>query len=170
MEAIRTLNQELIAKTKALAEETHQLVEVEKAKTNLVTKLAALREQMEKARADAMAEFRISQPFFNACDVYCDEEFEDCLKQVKAIHPNLDLSQIAIDDTVLPMPRGEDTISDETVDFVHTIEQEVEIDGMVIAQPALCDPNRIVISFAENPTTADDLPIVNPNVPDAPSS
>ena len=55
MEAIRTLNQELIAKTKALAEETHQLVEVEKAKTNLVTKLAALREQMEKARADAVS-------------------------------------------------------------------------------------------------------------------
>ena len=92
LEVVCSLNQELTTKTKALAEETHQLVEVEKAKTNLVTKLAALREQMEKARADAMAEFRISQPFFNACDVYCDEEFEDCLKQVKAIHPNLDLS------------------------------------------------------------------------------
>ena len=91
-EAIYTLNQELTAKTKVLTEETHRLEEAEKAKTNLATKLAALHEQMEKARADVMAKFRISQPFFNACGVYYGDGFEDCLKQVKAAYPNLDLS------------------------------------------------------------------------------
>ena len=99
----------------------------------MAMELASLCEQMKKARANVVAEFHIFQPFFDACGIYYGERLEDCLKQVRVAHPNLDLSQIAIDDTVLPTPRGEDTISDETVDFVHTIEQEVEIDGMVIA-------------------------------------
>ena len=43
-EVIRTLNQELTTKTKAFVEETHRLVEAEKAKTNLAMELAALRE------------------------------------------------------------------------------------------------------------------------------
>ena len=91
-EAIRTLNQELTAKTKALAEETRRVKEAKKAKTNLATELASLCEQMEKARADAMVEFHISQPFFNAYGIYYGEGFEDYLKQVRVAHPNLDLS------------------------------------------------------------------------------
>ena len=58
MEAIRTLNKELTTKTKAL--ETRRFEEVGKANTNLATELASLREQMEKAKADAVAEFRAS--------------------------------------------------------------------------------------------------------------
>jgi len=77
---------------------------------------------MEKARAYAVAEFHISQPFFNVCGIYYDDGFEDCLKQVKAVHPNLDLSQIAIDDTVPPTPGGKDTVNDETVDSIDTVE------------------------------------------------
>ena len=133
LEAVCTLNQELTAKTKAFAEETHRLVEAEKAKTNLATELAALYEQMEKARANAVVEFRISQPIFDACGIYNGDGFEDCLKQVKAAYPNLDFSQIVIDDTVLLMPGGDDTISDETVDSVHMVEQEVkDTNGVVI--------------------------------------
>lgn len=60
LEAVCSLNQELTTKTKGLAEETHQLKKAEKAKTNLATELVALREQLEKARADAVAKFRIS--------------------------------------------------------------------------------------------------------------
>ena len=51
-----------------------------KAKTNLATELVAPHEQIEKARADAMAEFWISQPFFDACGVYYGNVFEDYLK------------------------------------------------------------------------------------------
>ena len=53
------------------------------------------------------------------------------------------------------MPRGEDTVNKETVDSVHTVEQEVETDDMVITQPA---------------PTVDVLPVVNPTVPNAPLS
>ena len=124
----------MTAKTKALTEKTCWLEEMEKAKTNLATELAALHEQMEKAKADIVAEFRIFQPFFDACGVYYGDGFEDCLKQVRDAYPNLDLSQIVIDNTIPPMPKGDDTVSDETVDSIHMIEQDVkEADGMVIA-------------------------------------
>ena len=79
-ETVYTLNKELTTKTKALAEKTRRLEEAKKAKTNLATKLASIREQMKKARADTVAEFRISQPFFDACDVYYSKGFKDCLK------------------------------------------------------------------------------------------
>lgn len=44
----------------ALAKETHQREEAEKARINLATELDALREQMEKTKGDAVAEFQVS--------------------------------------------------------------------------------------------------------------
>nr|POE62467.1 hypothetical protein CFP56_26398 [Quercus suber] len=159
---------ELMAKTKVLAKETHRLEEAEKAKTNLVIELAALRKQMEKAKANAMVEFRISQPFFDACGIYYGDEFEDCLKQVRAAYPNLDLSQIVIDDIVSLMLEGDDIVSNEIIDFIHTVEQEVkDIDSVVIAQPTSDGPDAVVVSSAENPTTVEGLPTVNPTAPNA---
>lgn len=67
---------------------------MEKAKTNLTTKLAGLREQMDRAKADAVAEFQVSQPFSDTCDVFYGNGFDDCLKQVETAYPDLDLSQI----------------------------------------------------------------------------
>lgn len=162
LEAVCTLNQELTAKTKALAEETQRLEEVEKAKTNLATELTAFHEQMEKARADAMVEFRISQPFFNACGVYYGDEFKDCLKQVKFAYPNLDLSQIVINDIISPTPRGDDTVNDETIDFAHTVKKVVkQAEDVGIAQLAPNGPDIVVVLSAKNPATTDGLPAVN---------
>lgn len=173
-EAVRTLNKELMAKSTMLAEETLQLEEVEKAKTNLATELAALLEQVEKARVDAMAEFRISQPFFDACGVYYGERFKDCQKQVRAAYPNLDLSQITIDDTVLLMPVGDDTVNDEIVNSIHTVDQEVrDIDDVVIAQPVLKGPDAGMLLFVVDLMTANGLSALNPitlDAPDAPLS
>ena len=166
-EVVCTLNQELTTKTKALAKKTHRLEEAKKAKTNLATEVASLREQKERARVDAVAEFCISQPFFDPCGIYYGEGFEDCLKQVRAAHPNLNLSQITIDTIVPPTFEGEDTVSDETVDSIHTIKEEVETNDVVIAQPAPGGPDGLP---TENPTTTNGLPIVNPPVPDAPLS
>ena len=80
-----------------------------------------------------MAEFRISQPFFDVCGIYYGEGFEDCLKQVRAAHPNLNLSQITINTTVPPTFKGEDTVNDETVESIHMVEEEVETNDVVIA-------------------------------------
>ena len=64
----------------ALVEETRQREEAEKAKTNQAMELTALRDQMVKAMVNAVVEFRVSQPFFNTCDVYYGDGFNDCLK------------------------------------------------------------------------------------------
>jgi len=74
---------------------------------------------------------------------------------VRATHPDLNLSQIAIDTSVSLMPRGEDTVIDETVDSTHIVEQEVEINDVVIAQPA---PGGLDGLLSKNPTTIDGLP------------
>ena len=60
--------------------------------------LTALLGQVETARADAMKEFKASQPFIDSCAVYNGNEFENCLKQVKSIYPHLDLSKVTMDD------------------------------------------------------------------------
>lgn len=66
-----------MAKTTALVEETCQLAKAEKERTNLVTKLAALREQMKKAKAKDVAGFRTSQPYFDACSAYYGDRFDN---------------------------------------------------------------------------------------------
>ena len=71
---------ELMAKLTLLKEETRRQEEVEKMNTNLTTELAALCKQMDKAKADAVAAFQISQPFFDKCSVFYGEGFGDCLK------------------------------------------------------------------------------------------
>ena len=68
---------------------------------------------METARADAVKEFKASQPFIDSYSVYYGDGFENCLKQVKSIYPHLDLSKITMDDPLLSTPAN-DTILDET--------------------------------------------------------
>lgn len=78
--------------------------------------------------------FEFPKPFFYACSAYYDDRFDYCLKQVRVVYPDLDLSQIIIDDIVSPTPSGEDAISNDTDDSVHIIEQEVkDTDGMAVA-------------------------------------
>lgn len=83
-DVVCTLNQELTTKLALLAEETHPREEVEKAKTNLMTELAALREQMDKAKVNAVAEFCVSQPFFDVCGVFYGDGFGDCLNKLES--------------------------------------------------------------------------------------
>nr|POE81231.1 hypothetical protein CFP56_47455 [Quercus suber] len=92
IEVVYTLNKKLTTMLAKLKEESCLKEEAKKAKTNLMMELTILYEQIDKAKADTMAKFRVSQPFFDACGVYYGDEFNDCLKQVGAAYPNLDLS------------------------------------------------------------------------------
>ena len=126
-----------MAVTEKMNEESGLRKEAQKVKAGMVIELSTLCEQMEKAKADVVAEFRASQSFINACTVYYDDEFKDCLKQVRSVHPNLDLSKISLDN---PMPMtlvGGDTIDEESNDSIHTKEHVPKNDDVVIAQPAL---------------------------------
>ena len=117
------MNTKLMAKLTLIKEETCRCEEAEKEKTNMTMELAA---------------FRVSQPFFDECGVFYGDEFVDCLKQVEVIYPDLDLSQIAIDDIISPTPGENDTVSDEIDISIHTVEQEVkDLDVEVVIQPAL---------------------------------
>ena len=77
----------------------------------------ALCGKVETARADAVTDFRALQLLIDAYAVYYGDRFEDCLKQVKSVFPNLDLSKVTIDDPLLTTPAGGGTVSEETDDF-----------------------------------------------------
>lgn len=98
-----------------------------------------LREQTEKAKADAIVEFRASQPFIDSCAIYYGDGFKDCLKQVGSVYPNLDLSKIYMEDLLPTTPAGGDSFSEKTNNFTHT-EQDPKDDGVVLAQPTVEGP------------------------------
>lgn len=66
--------------------------------------------------------------------------FEDCLKQIATLYLNLNLSIVVIDDTVLPMLGGTNTIINEADGVVYLVEGEVkelahaEIDGQNVPE------------------------------------
>ena len=132
-------------------------MEAEKAKTKLATELTALHKQVDKTKVDVVAEFQVLQPFFDACGTYYGYRFDDCLKQVQSVYPDLDLSQIIIDDTTLPTPREDDADSSKTNDSAHTVEWEVKDDDMIITQPAPKGPIAPIVS-----STVDPLPECGP--------
>lgn len=151
-----------------LREESCLREEAEKAKTNLTTELTTLREQMDKAKDDAVAEFWVSQPFFDVCNAYYDGKFDDCLKQVGAAYPDLNLSQIAIDDTMPLTPGRDDIVNDVTIDSVHTVEQEAkDTDGVVIAKLALEGLRVVVAPSAMDSSPADGASTVHSAAIDA---
>ena len=63
-----------------------------------------------------MVDFKASQSFIDACAIYYGEGFDDCLKQVGSVYPNLDVSKISMDDPVPTTPAGGDTVSEKTND------------------------------------------------------
>ena len=67
-----------------LKEETRLKEEAEMAKANLMTELTTFHKKIDKAKVVTMAEFRVSQPFFNPCGAYYGDGFDECLKQVEA--------------------------------------------------------------------------------------
>ena len=89
-----------------------QVEELTKANFNLTTELTALHERVDKAKADAMEEFKNSQPFFNELGVQYSEGFEGFCKQTVLLFPGLDFSSIQIDTTIPITPGGGDRAID----------------------------------------------------------
>lgn len=118
-------------------------------------------------KAYAVAEFRVSQPFLNACGDYYGVGFNNYLKQVESVYPDLDLSQIAIDDTVSLTPWGDDTVSKESNDSVHI---ELKDNGVVITQPILEGPVAPVVSSVMDSFVECGQNVMNLTATDAPLS
>lgn len=101
------------------------------------------------AKADAIAKFRASQPFINACKVYYGDGFDNFLKQVGSIYLDFDLSRISMEDSLLTTPTSGDIVSEETDNSIHT-EQDPKDDSVVLVQPALEGPVAPVASSVED--------------------
>ena len=85
-EAIRTLNKELTVVTVKLKLESILRDKAQKTKENLEVELTSICGQVEMAKADAITEFKASQPFIDACAIYYGDRFEDFLKQVRSVY------------------------------------------------------------------------------------
>ena len=87
------------------------------------------------ARANAVTEFKASQPFIDSCTVYYGDGFEDYLKQVKSVYSYLDLSKVSMDDPMPSTPAG-DTIFEDSDDSTQ-LKRDPKNNGVVLAQPAV---------------------------------
>ena len=143
-DAVCTLNNEL-------KETKGKLEEVGSQKEMLQKELLTLREQVEKAGADAITEFKASQSFIDSCADYYGTGFDDCLKQVVSAFPELDLSGITMEEFVPSTPAG-DTVAYDGDD--------PKDDSVILAQPATnplvpsSNPS-VEILDVENPPTQD---------------
>ena len=116
--------------------------------------LIAICGQVETARADAITEFKASHLFIDACVVYYGDEFKDCLKQVRSVYPNLNLSKVTMDDPLPTTPTRDDTVSEEIDDSTES-ERDPKDDGVVLAQPVVEGPIIPLASSADDPPAHD---------------
>ena len=130
--ALRMLNKEVTTLTKKLKGKAYLQEKMQEEKMNLEAELTAIYGQVETAKADAITEFKASQPFIDACTVYYGDRFEDCLKQVRFIYPNLDLSKVTMDD-LLPTTLVDGEIISEEIDDSTQSEWDLKDDGVVLA-------------------------------------
>ena len=59
--------------------------------------ISQLREQVCQAKENKTIEFRNSNDFLTKLSDCYDDKFQECLCQVKALYPNLDVSQVSLD-------------------------------------------------------------------------
>ena len=89
-----------------------KLGEAEDQQKKLEEEVSSLRAQVETVGTDAVQKFKTTQSFIDSCADYYGTCFDDCLKQVASIYPELDLSGITMDASVPMTPAG-NTIADK---------------------------------------------------------
>ena len=150
-EVVCTLNNEL-------KEVRGKLEEADYQKEKLQHEVMALREKVETAGTNTVQKFKASQSFINSCANYYGTGFDDCLKQVASVFPELDLSRITMDDEGDGFPASNLPPKDNSV--------------IVLAQPATnplhtpaSNPPTVFV-VVENPKSQKD----DENTTDAPTT
>ena len=90
--------------------------------------ISMLREQVRRAKEDGKTEFRNSDGFLNElCNCY-NNGFQECLHQVKALHPSLDVSQVSLDNVAWSPTR---TFNQEDTDEILMADPmpNIQVDG-----------------------------------------
>ena len=111
-----------------------KLGEAGRQQEKLEGELTTLCVQVETAGTDAVQKFKTTQSFIDSCAEYYSIGFDDCLKQVAPVYPELDLSGITLDDPVPMTPAG-DTVADKRDEPIN-LDLLLNDDGVVLAQPA----------------------------------
>ena len=90
--------------------------------------ISMLREQVRRAKEDGKTEFRNSDGFLNELYNCYDNGFQECLHQVKALHPSLDVSQVSLDNVAWSPTR---TINQEDIDEILMVDPmpNIQVDG-----------------------------------------
>ena len=73
----------------------------------------ALHKKVETVGTDTIQKFKTSQLFIDSCADYYDTGFDDCLKHVAAVFPELDLSEITMDAPEPTTPVGNVVTEDD---------------------------------------------------------
>ena len=107
-EVVHTLNNEL-KKVRG------KLEKADCQKEKLQHEVMALREKVEMATTDDVQEFKASQSFIDSCADYYGTGFDDCLKQVASVFPELDLSGITMDEEGDGSPESNPPPKDDSV-------------------------------------------------------
>ena len=134
-------------------------------KEKLQEELTTLHGQVKKARANAVLEFKASQSFIDSYAEYYGSGFDDCLKMVVSAYPDLDLSEITMDEPMLTTPTG-NTIVDENVDPTGS-DPPPKDDGFVLAQPTAnplvpsSNPSIELLDTKDPPTQDKDAETLN---------
>ena len=116
---MKTLRQEVKALTdqvKKLEGSTHRAEELTDANAILTAEVTSIRESLDKAKADAVEEYKDLQPFFNLLGSQYNEGFKDFRKQVVAFFPNVDFSSVQIKLIVPPILRPNDEVVEVDVE------------------------------------------------------
>lgn len=82
--------------------------------------------------------------------MYYGDGFDNYLKQVGSVYPNLDLSNVTMNDPLPTTPADGDTVDEGIKDFIPA-EQGLKDDSVVLDQPALERPVTLVIPSAKDP-------------------
>ena len=147
-EAIRTFNQEV-------KELKGKLEEADCQKQKLQEEVTALREKVETVGIDAVQKFKTSQLFIDSCANYYNTRFDDYLKQVMSIFPELDLSEISMDARE-PMMPARNVVTDDD-DGTPKLQVPLKADGgVVLAQLVVNPPPAPVFKILVVTVDADD--------------
>ena len=130
-EAVRLLNSDL-------KDVREKLGEAEGQQKKLEEEVSSLRAQVETAGTDAVQKFKTTQSFIDSYANYYGTGFDDCLKQVASVYPELDLFGITMDVSV-PMTLIGDTVVDKD-DEPFNLDLLLNDAGVVLAQPAVNTP------------------------------
>ena len=95
---------------KKLDDVTRWAEELMEANAILTAEVTSLHESIDKAKANAVEEYKDLQPFFNLLGSQYGEGFEDFRKQAVALFPNVDFSLIQIELTIPSTSRPDDEV------------------------------------------------------------